>query len=178
MPERTFHDAKLKPTDVVGCSYQSSHATIVLSQSFSTLTPCVDFSFNHVPLLGVSSLTSASTNMLAMSSHLRAMPEPSDSSTHGSDATSVVTSNRVTLLRTSMSIPVGRRVNLPKTAATNSFMDEMGTWPTIKLHPDDAAAYLTAEIYEWFRERGIDKEAEILQEEEVSALIAHLLSFL
>jgi hypothetical protein len=52
-------------------------------------------------------------------------------------------------------------------------MDEMETWPTIKLHPDDAAAYLTGEIYEWFRERGIDKEAEILQEEEVSTMLAY-----
>jgi hypothetical protein len=119
--------------------------------------------------------TSASIDKPVMSSHTRAMLDSSDSSTHGSDvATSTAASNRATLPRTSMSVPAGDRVNLPKTAATNSFMDEMKTWPTIRLHPDDAAAYLTAEIYEWFRERGIDKEAEILQEGEVSILVVYL----
>jgi hypothetical protein len=66
-----------------------------------------------------------------------------------------------------MSIFAGARTDLPKTADTHLPSDDMRAWPTIKLEPDLAAAYLEGEIYEWFWERGIDKRAEIEQEKRV-----------
>jgi hypothetical protein len=57
--------------------------------------------------------------------------------------------------------------------ATGSARDQVEKWPAIRLHPDEAAAYISAEIIEWFKERGIDTEARRARAERVCVLTAY-----
>jgi hypothetical protein len=57
--------------------------------------------------------------------------------------------------------------------ATRHSRDQIDKWPAIRLHPDEAAAYISAEIIEWFKERGIDAEAERARAERVCVLTAY-----
>lgn len=102
------------------------------------------------------------------------VPETSDAPARHSTSALTIASNRPTVPRNSTPIPTGDTVSLPRTAATNTLTDETQNWPTIRLHPDDAARYLEGEIYEWFKARGIDKQVEIEREKKVSGVLGLL----
>jgi hypothetical protein len=99
------------------------------------------------------------------------MPVSSNPPAHNLPPAPTVASDGLALPRLSISMPADDGVNLPSTTATISPSDDMRTWPLVKMHPGDATAYLEHEIYLWFLDQGIDKNAEIDQEEMVSTLV-------
>jgi hypothetical protein len=159
----------------MSCSYPAA----VTSQSIFALASGNVF-FRHLPIASLKTSivhsASAFTDKLTMSSHTRAGPGPenSDAPIPSSSSGLHAARNNPPTSRTSMSIFAGARTDLPKTADTHLPSDEMRAWPTIKLEPELAAAYLEGEIYEWFWERGIDKRAEIEQEKKVRTQALYL----
>jgi hypothetical protein len=143
----------------MSCSYPAA----VTSQSIFALASGNVF-FRHLPIASLKTSivhsASAFTDKLTMSPH-------TSSGLHAAR-------NNPPTSRRSMSIFTGARTDLPKTADTHLPSDEMRAWPTIKLEPELAAAYLEGEIYEWFWERGIDKRAEIEQEKKVRTQALYL----
>lgn len=66
--------------------------------------------------------------------------------------------------------PITTVARVANTTSTNSFTGLTEEWLTIKLTRDEAVLYLIAEILEWFKERGIDVEAERARRERVGTL--------
>jgi hypothetical protein len=69
--------------------------------------------------------------------------------------------------------PITAVARVANTTSTDSFTGLTEEWLTIKLTRDEAVLYLIAEILEWFKERGIDVEAERARRERVSALTVY-----